>query len=138
MKIGKQYFLHRLKAKNRAENWTIHAEIAKNRVSGGRVPYFFPHLATVADTAARCSTHLPIEWWSRQVLNRRLAEVIRFVLETAHVTFGALTSRVIARWRPRLRGKTPFYVLHPATILVFSVQEHTDAYQAAKQRYPLV
>lgn len=75
-------FLRRSETKNRAEKGLIHAEMAKNRVSRGRVPYVYTDLTPRTNTAARCSTQMRIESWSRQVLDRRLAEVIRFVIES--------------------------------------------------------
>lgn len=75
-------FLRRSEAKNRAEKWIIYAEMPKNRVFEWGLPYFSTVITLGANIAAQCATHMCIESWSRQVLDRRIAKVIRFVLES--------------------------------------------------------
>jgi hypothetical protein len=75
-------FLRRSETKNWAEKGTVHAEMPKTRVSECGVPYFATVITLGSNIAPQCSTHIHIEWWSRQVLDRRIAKVIRFVLET--------------------------------------------------------
>lgn len=70
---GQSCFLRRSKAKNWAENWTIHAEMAKNTTLGGRVPYVLTDLTPGATTIARCATQMRIESWYRQAQRTRIA-----------------------------------------------------------------